>query len=113
MYVSGPNVLYAAPAILLMRLLGAVVSVLLRASRRSLKLDHHAGTRILFIVGLVRPFIEGIFALVAYIVIKSGLIPIAVLTEAEAATATFLTIAFLSGFGERLARTCWLPPGAV
>lgn len=91
--------------------LGAVVSIMSRMSARSLVLDFEAGKSIILRVGIFRPILGAIFALVVYAILQSGLLAINILnTSAGEPNSTnsilffYYVAGFLAGFSER-----WVP----
>lgn len=91
--------------------LGAVVSIMSRMSSHSLVLDFEAGKSIIVRVGIFRPILGAIFALVAYGILQSGLLAVNILnTSAGGPNSTnsilffYYVVGFLAGFSER-----WVP----
>ncbi len=83
---------------------GAIISVMSRISSGKLALDGHASRSLLRLTGAARPVIGAVMALVVYVVILSGLVPVDVPEEAPDSTYLFLAFSFLAGFSERFAQ---------
>jgi|SRR5215472_579880 len=78
--------------------LGAVLSVLSRLSGpKKITLDWEAGTRTIFALGVFRPIVGGLFADVAYLFLKAGVISLAF----AASDTLYWAVGFLAGFAER------------
>jgi hypothetical protein len=82
--------------------LGALVSVLHRMTSGDLKLDFHAGKRMLTLFGAVRPVIGAVFGMALFVLLRGGLLP-AIGTPAVP-LAFYAAIGFLAGFNERFAQ---------
>lgn len=85
--------------------IGATVSVVQRINSRQFHLEYDVGRIYPFFVGGLRPLMGGIFGLVFYFAVSSGLldlVPIA--PEGTARFFALLVIAFLAGFSERWAK---------
>ena len=84
---------------------GAVMSVLMRMSSGNLHVNHEFGREYLSNLGLVRPFIGAIFALLLYFAFKGDLLQqISVPEHGSGEFAFFVTSGFLIGFSERFAK---------
>jgi hypothetical protein len=83
---------------------GAIISVMTRISSGKLALDGDASHSLLRLTGAARPLIGAVMALVVYVVILSGLVPVDVPEAAPDSTYLFFAIAFLAGFSERFAQ---------
>jgi hypothetical protein len=80
---------------------GAVVSVLMRMSSNSFRVDFEVGRRTVKQLGSFRPFIGVVFGIALYFLVRSGVLRID-LPEAESTAFFFFgTLAFLAGFNER------------
>jgi hypothetical protein len=80
---------------------GAVVSVLMRMSSNSFRVDFEVGRRTVKQLGSFRPFIGVVFGIALYFLVRSGVLRID-LPEAESTAFFFFGIlAFLAGFNER------------
>ena len=82
--------------------IGALVSVLQRMTSSNLKLDFHAGKRMLTFFGAVRPIIGAVFGMALFVLFQGGLIP--ALGRPHVPLAFFAAIGFLGGFNERFAQ---------
>lgn len=83
---------------------GALVSVMSRMHGGRLLLNSEAGPRFIRLLGGFRPFIGAIMALVIYILIVSGLLPVSIPNVATVEPFFFAGIGFLAGFSERWAQ---------
>ena len=82
--------------------LGAFVSVLMRMSSNSFRVDYEVGRSTIRRLGSFRPFIGAVFGVAMFFLIKSGLLNIVV--DADPPSDQFFfygTLAFLAGFNER------------
>ena len=91
--------------------LGAIVSVMNRASSGKLELDYQAGWLLTTVSGFFRPVLGAVFGLAAYVFLNAGLLQITGLpgsqatgSEEDARIFFFAAIAFLAGFSERWAK---------
>ncbi len=82
--------------------LGALVSVLQRMTSGSLKLDFHAGKRMLTFFGSVRPIIGAVFGMALFALVQGGLLP--ALGTPRVPLAFYAVLGFLGGFNERFAQ---------
>lgn len=105
-YVSVPDVDSALfVGCLLAGAVGAVMSVLMRMSSGNLHVNHEFGREYLANLGIVRPFIGAIFALLIYFAFKGDLLQqISVPKHGSGEFAFFVTSGFLIGFSERFAK---------
>jgi hypothetical protein len=90
-------------AILISGGVGAIVSVMSRISAGHLVLDYEVGEPTLGLIGVIRPFLGVVFAILIVILLKSELASNIVPTIADADNLTLLVVGFLAGFSERLA----------
>ncbi len=104
MHIGDADTAQLPPFVLVVGGAGAVVSVMTRISSGKLILDPHASRGMLALGGVVRPVIGAVMALVVYVVIQSGLVPMEVPDGTQDATYLFVTLAFLAGFSERFAQ---------
>jgi hypothetical protein len=84
---------------------GATMSVLMRMSAGKFDVNHEIGREYVTNLGLARPFIGAIFALLLYFAVQGGLTPqIQKPRDGSAAFAFFVAFGFLIGFSERFAK---------
>lgn len=83
--------------------LGATVSVMSRISAGQLVLDYEADKRTLRLLGVVRPVLGAVFAVIIVILLKSELVPNFVAANVDQNIPTLLVVGFLAGFSERFA----------
>ncbi|HZM20037.1 MAG TPA: hypothetical protein VFB87_11550 [Gaiellaceae bacterium] len=82
--------------------LGAFVSVLMRMSSNSFRVDYEVGRSTIRRLGSFRPFIGAIFGVAMFFLIKSGLLNIVVDKDPPSDQFFFFgSLAFLAGFNER------------
>lgn len=86
--------------------LGAVISVLQRLTTGSLELDFRAPTSRLRVFGLARPWVGGIFGMVLFALLQSGLAGVAAHVPASdgGQLAYYGMLGFIAGFNERFAQ---------
>lgn len=80
--------------------LGALVSVLTRL--RSLDFGEQFNRRLVIASGVSRPLVGIVTAVVAYLILHTGVVQVTVGSGAHTADGVYLVAAFLSGFAERL-----------
>ena len=85
---------------------GATMSVLMRMSAGKFDVNHEIGREYVTNLGLARPYIGAIFALLLYFAVKGGLAPQIRPPSHDAAGqfAFFVAFGFLIGFSERFAK---------
>ena len=84
---------------------GATMSVLMRMSAGKFDVNHEIGREYVTNLGIARPYIGAIFALLLYFAVKGGLTPqIRTPTDDASAFAFFVSFGFLIGFSERFAK---------
>jgi hypothetical protein len=82
--------------------LGAFVSVLMRMSSNSFRVDYEVGRSTIRRLGSFRPFIGAVFGVALFFLIKSGLLNIVVDQDPPSDQFFFYgSLAFLAGFNER------------
>jgi hypothetical protein len=81
--------------------LGAIVSVLMRMSSNSFRVDYEVGRATIRRLGSFRPFIGAIFGIAVYFLIKSGIPNVQLPADQNQAFFFLAAVAFLSGFNER------------
>jgi hypothetical protein len=76
--------------------LGSIVSLMLRVN----VFDQIRGMKrsVLFLTGLFKPLVGGVFAMFLYVALRSGLIPF----DQDANAYVYLVLSFVAGFSERL-----------
>jgi hypothetical protein len=82
--------------------LGAIVSVMTRMSRAEFNLAPELGRPWLRLLGMIRPFVGGIFGVLSYFALTSDLLAIR-LVQGPQEFYALCVIAFVFGFSERLA----------
>jgi hypothetical protein len=85
---------------------GATMSVLMRMSAGKFDVNHEIGREYVTNLGLARPYIGAIFALLLYFAVQGGLAPQLRPESADASAqfAFFVAFGFLIGFSERFAK---------
>jgi hypothetical protein len=85
--------------------LGATMSVLIRMSGGKFDVNHEIGREYVSNLGLARPYIGAVFALLLYFTVQGGLLQGVHRPESDqAAFAFFVACAFAVGFSERFAK---------
>lgn len=84
--------------------MGASLSVLLRMARGSFSQDYEVGRKTTRRLAMARPFVGATFAVMIFLLLKSGLVDIGGLDGKGHTTYFYAAIAFLAGFSERWAR---------
>jgi len=84
--------------------MGAAVSVLLRMAKGSFAQDYEVGRKTTRRLAMARPFVGAAFAIMIYLLLKSGLVDIGGLNTNEQTVYFYSAVAFLAGFSERWAR---------
>jgi hypothetical protein len=80
---------------------GAVVSVLMRMSSNSFRVDYEVGRSTIRRLGSFRPFIGAVFGIALYFIIQSGILQIQVPARESSTFFFFGVLGFLAGFNER------------
>jgi hypothetical protein len=80
--------------------MGAFISVLMRMSSNSFRVDYEVGRSTIRRLGSFRPFIGAIFGMVLFFVLQSGLLSVKDTTPTEQFF-YYGSLAFLAGFNER------------
>lgn len=83
---------------------GAGVSVLLRMARGSFSQDFEVGRKATRRLAMARPFVGAAFAVMIFLLLKSGLVDIGGLSSSERTIYFYSAVGFLAGFSERWAR---------
>jgi hypothetical protein len=81
--------------------LGATISVLMRMSSNSFRVDYEIGRATIRRLGSFRPFIGAVFGIAVYFLIKSKIPNVTLPPEKTTAFFYLAAVAFLSGFNER------------
>ena len=82
--------------------MGAFISVLMRMSSNSFRVDYEVGRSTIRRLGSFRPFIGAIFGVVLFFVVKSGLLSIDLAAKSQSERFFYYgSLAFLAGFNER------------
>jgi hypothetical protein len=84
--------------------MGAAVSVLLRMAKGSFSQDYEVGRKTTRRLAMARPFVGAAFAVMIYLLLKSGLVDIGGLNSNQQTIYFYAAVAFLAGFSERWAR---------
>ncbi len=85
--------------------IGAILSVMTRtANRQKLQMSLGQGRFVVFLSGVFRLIIGAVFGAAMFVLVKAGLLPIAVPDPADKVTFFFAGLAFLAGFSERWAQ---------
>lgn len=84
--------------------IGALLSVLQRMTSGSLRLDVHAGDKMLNAFGLLRPIVGAAFGMALFALITGGLLPPVEVPAGASPAAFWAGIGFLAGFNERFAQ---------
>jgi hypothetical protein len=81
--------------------LGATISVLMRMSFNSFRVNYEIGRATIRRLGSFRPFIGAVFGIAVYFLIKSKIPNVTLPAEKTTAFFYLAAVAFLSGFNER------------
>ena len=84
--------------------LGAAVSVLLRMAKGSFSQDYEVGRKTTRRLAMARPFVGAAFAIMIYLLLRSGLVHIGGLDSSKETIYFYAAVGFLAGFSERWAR---------
>lgn len=106
--LPGTSVFRAALLLLLASLfsggIGAMVSVMSRMTFGTLELKYEAGRRYLMLLGGFRPIVGSVFGGAVFMLVVSGLLPLAEPSDPSKQLYFYSAIAFLAGFSERWAQ---------
>jgi hypothetical protein len=83
---------------------GATMSVLIRMSSGKFDVNHEVGRGYVTNLGVARPYIGAIFALLLYFASQGGLLHQVSVPDGSARFAFFVAAGFLIGFSERFAK---------
>jgi hypothetical protein len=84
--------------------MGAAVSVLLRMAKGSFSQDYELGRKVNRRLAMARPFVGAAFAVMIFLLLKSGLVDIGGLSTKKQTIYFYAAVGFLAGFSERWAR---------
>jgi hypothetical protein len=84
--------------------MGAAVSVLLRMAKGSFDQDYELGHKTTRRLAMARPFVGAAFAVMIFLLLKSGLVDVGGLTTKDQTIYFYAAVGFLAGFSERWAR---------
>ena len=82
---------------------GALVSVMARMTTNKVRIDYEFGKDTVRTLGALRPFVGGVFGLITYFALRSGVVSIQVTGE-DKNLYFYIVFAFAAGFSERLAQ---------
>jgi hypothetical protein len=82
---------------------GALVSVMSRMNSGRVRVDWEFGKDTLRTLGALRPFVGGVFGLMTFFALKSGVVALDIANNARS-THFYVLFAFAAGFSERLAQ---------
>ena len=88
---------------------GALMSVMARMNSGRVRVDWEFGKDTLRTLGSLRPFVGGIFGLMTFFALKSGVVALDI-ADAERSTYFYILFAFVAGFSERFAQDMLLGP---
>jgi hypothetical protein len=88
---------------------GALMSVMSRLNGGRVRVDWEFGKDTLRTLGALRPFVGGIFGLMTYFALKSGVVALDV-GDSRKSVYFYILFAFAAGFSERLAQDMLLGP---
>jgi hypothetical protein len=89
--------------------IGALMSVMSRMNSGRVRVDWEFGKDTLRTLGALRPFVGGIFGLITFFALKSGVVALDI-SDAKRSTYFYVLFAFVAGFSERLAQDMLLGP---
>jgi hypothetical protein len=90
---------------------GALMSVMSRLNSGRVRVDWQFGKDTLRTLGALRPFVGGVFGLMTFFALKSGVVALDI-SDAKRSTYFYVLFAFAAGFSERLAQDMLLGPAA-
>jgi hypothetical protein len=82
---------------------GALVSVMSRMTSNRVRVDWEFGKDTLRTLGALRPFVGGVFGLMTFFALKSGVVALTIANTSRS-TYFYVLFAFAAGFSERLAQ---------
>ena len=89
--------------------LGALISVMSRMTSNRVRVDWEFGKDTLRTLGLLRPFVGGVFGLMTFFALKSGVVALDIVNSSKSVY-FYILFAFAAGFSERLAQDMLLGP---
>ena len=89
--------------------LGALISVMSRMTSNRVRVDWEFGKDTLRTLGALRPFVGGVFGLMTFFALKSGVVALDIVNSSKS-TYFYVLFAFAAGFSERLAQDMLLGP---
>jgi len=89
--------------------LGALISVMSRMTSSRVRVDWEFGKDTLRTLGALRPFVGGVFGLMTFFALKSGVVALDIVNSSKS-TYFYILFAFAAGFSERLAQDMLLGP---
>jgi hypothetical protein len=89
--------------------LGALISVMSRMTSNRVTVDWEFGKDTLRTLGSLRPFVGGVFGLMTFFALKSGVVALDIVNSSKSAY-FYILFAFAAGFSERLAQDMLLGP---
>jgi hypothetical protein len=90
---------------------GAVVSVMARLGSETLDVKHESGKWALFLAGLMRPVLGGVFGVAVFAAVSGALVTLAAPTKGDEIF-YYAALGFLAGFSERFAQDTLFRSGA-
>jgi hypothetical protein len=88
---------------------GALMSVMSRMTSNRVRVDWEFGKDTLRTLGALRPFVGGVFGLMTFFALKSGVVALDIANSSKSAY-FYILFAFAAGFSERLAQDMLLGP---
>src|SRR5215210_3921632 len=88
---------------------GALMSVMSRMTSSRVRVDWEFGKDTLRTLGALRPFVGGVFGLMTFFALKSGVVALDIANSSKSAY-FYILFAFAAGFSERLAQDMLLGP---
>ena len=89
--------------------LGALISVMSRMTSNRIRVDWEFGKDTLRTLGALRPFVGGVFGLMTFFALKSGVVALDIVNSSKSAY-FYILFAFAAGFSERLAQDMLIGP---
>jgi hypothetical protein len=88
---------------------GALMSVMSRMTSGKVRVDWEFGKDTLRTLGALRPFVGGVFGLMTFFALKSGIVALDIANK-DRSTYFYILFGFAAGFSERLAQDMLLGP---
>jgi hypothetical protein len=89
--------------------LGALISVMSRMTSNRVRVDWEFGKDTLRTLGALRPFVGGVFGLMTFFALKSGVVALDIVNSSKSVY-FYILFAFAAGFSERLAQDMLIAP---